>query len=120
MAGRRVTLSEDQLMDSVIALAEVKRLLVHHCKAARLPSGRIAVPIRGNKGFQDLVLAGPGGQLFAELKNDFEKQKPDQVRWMEMVNAGGGVAVLWRPVHWFDKTIERALTDLAKPRGGGR
>lgn len=110
------TMTEDQLQFSIIDLAKQLKLLVHHCRAAKLPSGKWGTPIQGHAGFCDLVIAGPGGVLFRELKNDTLQPTPEQMTWLGTLDAGGADAAIWRPEQWHDKTIERALKALAKPR----
>lgn len=116
MASRRLSMSEDQLMDNVFDLAKLRGLLVHHCRPARLESGRWATPIRGDKGFADLVIAGPGGVIFRELKDATNKPSAEQTRWLSVIGQGGGDAGLWRPEQWDDQTILSTLSRIAKPR----
>ena len=60
--------------------------------------------------FPDLVLVREDRVLFRELKTMKGRTTPDQKKWLELLNAAGHDAAVWRPVQWFDRTIERELT----------
>ena len=57
---------------------------------------------RSKKGFPDLVISGPGGTIFAELKAQRGKITPDQQAWIDSINNSGGECWVWRPSHWPD------------------
>lgn len=109
-------MTEGQLQASILDLCRTLHLLCHHCRPARLGSGKWATPISGHAGFTDLVIAGVGGVVFAELKNDVHQPTPEQMTWMGTLEEGGASVFLWRPKQWFDKSIEATLRSLAKPR----
>lgn len=55
---------------------------------------------RSKSGFPDLVIAGPGGVMFVELKTDKGRVSKDQEEWIARLRAGGAEAHIWRPCHW--------------------
>lgn len=53
---------------------------------------------RSQPGFPDLVLVRDGDLIFAELKTETGRVRPDQARWLAMLENVQGVDVyLWRP-----------------------
>ncbi len=63
---------------------------------------------RSQPGFPDLVLVHPTrGVLFAELKADAGKVRPNQERWIALLTQAGADARVWRPKDWPE--IERVL-----------
>jgi Holliday junction resolvase len=52
---------------------------------------------RSNKGFPDLVLVKGERVIFAELKSEKGKVKPEQVEWLEAIDNTPAEAYLWRP-----------------------
>ena len=93
-------ISEAQLQACVMDLAKLHGLHVHHCRPARMASGKWATPIEGHKGFPDLVIVGPAGVLFRELKNATNKLSPEQVSWLHTLDLAGADAGVWRPEDW--------------------
>lgn len=104
---RRSGMTEAMLQSSVLELCRTYRLLAFHVYDSRRSAGI---------GFPDLCIAGPGGVVFAELKNDVLAPTPEQMTWLGMLVEGGAEAYLWRPEQWLDGTIAAVLARLAKPR----
>jgi hypothetical protein len=81
-------LSEAQFQRQVIQLAALLGYRVYHTHDSR----------RSAAGFPDLVLVHPKrGTVFAELKTDTGKVKPEQAEWLADLQAAGQRAYLWRP-----------------------
>jgi len=55
---------------------------------------------RSEPGFPDLVIVGPGGVLFREVKTARGRVTPDQRRWLDALSAAGADAGVWRPGDW--------------------
>lgn len=90
MNGMPVT--EAEFTNSVIALAQLRGWKVAHFRPARTIRGwRTAV--QGDIGFPDLVLARNGVVIFAELKTDKGKIRPEQEEWHQQI----GTVYVWRP-----------------------
>lgn len=85
MAG--VKLTEDQFQQQVTDLCDVLRLKWHHETDSR----------RSKAGFPDLVIAGPEGVVFAELKTEKGKVSKKQQEWMDALLASRQHAYVWRP-----------------------
>lgn len=62
-------------------------------------------------GFPDLVIVGPTGAAFIELKTETGKVRPEQTAWITALKASGQRAEVWRPRDWHH--IQRTLHDLA-------
>src|SRR5690554_868515 len=110
-------MSETELLNAVVDLCQLLRLLVHHDRPARTEHGW-RTPIQGTKGFPDVVIAGAGGLLFAELKSETGRLDPGQQRWRDVLQQAGLAWRLWRPQQWLTGEIQDELKALAK--GGGR
>lgn len=89
--------SEQEFQDAVIEAAHLSGWLVYHARAVRLASGRWGVPMQGDPGLPDLVLARRGVVLLRELKTDSGDVEPQQERWLQ---AAGAFAGVWRPSDW--------------------
>lgn len=73
---------------------------------------------RSKEGFPDLVIAGPGGIIFVEVKTDDRRSRitAGQQAWLDVLHDAPttGVAVrCWRPRHWV--WVKQELDALAKP-----
>lgn len=92
-------LSEAAFQAQVIQLATLCGWLAYHTRDSRGSAG----------GFPDLVLVHPTRRrvVYAELKSERGKVKPDQIRWIEALQSAGQNAHIWRPRHW--PIIERYL-----------
>jgi hypothetical protein len=99
-------LSEDQLFATVTDYATWLHLTWFHDYD----------PKRNRPGFPDLVIAGPGGHLFAELKTEYGDLSPDQVTWKYVLLGGGATWRLWRPSDWTSNRITNELRSLTQPK----
>jgi hypothetical protein len=102
------SMSEQELVDVIVELAQVLHLRVHHCRAART-SSEWCTPIQGTPGFVDFVVAGPGGVVFAELKSSIGKLTRDQLVWVGVLDA-----FVWRPCDWLSGAVETELRRIAR------
>lgn len=117
--------SEDQLQREIIDLCATlderlqrqypdvpgMRLLVFHDTDSR----------RNVRGLPDVIAAGPGGVVFAELKREpttkhKAAERPEQTVWLDTLAAGGAAAYLWRPSDWKAGAIQNELYRIARPR----
>lgn len=64
-------------------------------------------------GFPDLVICGPGGLVFAELKSEQGKVSAEQFAWLDDLNQHAPAHVWW-PSDW--TLVEATLRELARPR----
>lgn len=94
--------AEREFCQLIAAAAMGMGLLVHWC-----PDSRRCV---GRRGFPDLVIAGPRGLLFREVKMEDGDTSPDQDLWAWTLGRWWGI---WRPSDWDSGTIGKQLLELA-------
>lgn len=94
-------MSERQLQDQVIALAERMGFIVYHTHDSR----------RSQKGFPDLVLVHPKQRrvLWRELKSETGTTTPEQKAWISTLSLVGEDVDVWRPRDWMGGRIENEL-----------
>lgn len=93
--------------NQVIALTHGRNL-----RPVVLNPARFNQRIAGNKGFPDLMVVGPGGVLFRELKTTdgmFRGLRPDQVTWRDWLQAAGQDWKIWSPLDLNSGLIEHEL-----------
>lgn len=73
---------------------------------------------RDNAGFPDLVIVGPGGVVFAELKSRTGRVSAAQEHWNLALLMAGQEAFIWRPEDW--ATIEAKLKSISVRHNGPR
>lgn len=109
-------MTETELLHDVTRLAAAKGLLVHHCTDSRRCDG--------HRGFPDLVIAGPKGLIFAELKAAGGETSADQDLWLWMLHEIDNrcscecerrcsLDAVWCPADLESGRIEQALALLA-------
>jgi hypothetical protein len=99
---------EAHLQAAVIGLCQWLGLLVYHTRDSR---GSAA-------GFPDLVIVGPRGVLFRELKSNTGKTTAAQRAWGQGLTEAGARYGIWTPQEWADGTIRGELGALcARVRG---
>ncbi len=101
-----VKMSEKELQDEVVRLAEKHDVLCFHVPDSRISYGA---------GFTDLVLSGTARTIFAELKVDDTARgylKPAQRQWRDRLIASGEDYYLWRPRHLISGEIEETIMNL--------
>jgi len=91
---------EDELQVLVLDLAKMLRWpLIYHPYDSR----------RSTPGFPDLVLVRGKRLLFAELKSEKGKTRPEQREWLCALTRAGAEALVWSPRDWRSGDIERNL-----------
>jgi len=98
---------EDELFELIRGEMNARGLLFYHTYNSR----------RSNPGFPDLVVVGPRGILYRELKRQKKNPEPAQVVWIERLRLVGQDVDTWRPSDWFSERIHRELQQIA---GGPR
>lgn len=93
-------MTESELQTNVRQVAKLGGWLTYHTNDSR----------RSDKGFPDLVFLHPrtGRLLYAELKSDKGKLRPEQATWIDALWRGGHEAYVWRPSDW-PVLIQRVL-----------
>lgn len=107
--GLRAEVTEAQLQDAVVTCAQVLGYRVAHFRPAQTGRGwRTAVSADG-AGFPDLVIAGRGQLIFAELKTARGRMSPAQVDWCVALKGTGVRHFIWRPADWLEGRVESEL-----------
>jgi hypothetical protein len=89
--------SEAEFQAQVVQLAATFGWMVQHSRPAKV-GDRWMTAITGDVGFPDLVLAHrTKGVVFAELKAETGRLRPEQIKWRDTIKAAGGEYHLWRP-----------------------
>lgn len=116
-------MSEDELLDAVIACAQLNGWLVDHPRPARTKHGW-ATPLRGHAGRPDLFMVHPTGRVVtAELKSEKGSLSDAQKAWdlalrttaqrAGIGSRGDGKPVfshyVWRPTDWLTGLIREVL-----------
>lgn len=94
-------MTEADLLDAVRKLSLLTGWLFYHTHDSR----------RSDSGWPDAVLINVRQRriLFVELKTRTGLLRPMQGVWLQALAAIGMETAVWRPEHWRDGTIERAL-----------
>lgn len=104
MAGKKSDrIRESDLLQNVRDTCAVLRLLAYHTHAS----------IHSPSGFPDLVILGPGGILFRELKSATGIVSAAQEMWLRALKAAGMDAEVWRPEDLASQRIIRELRVVA-------
>lgn len=101
------TVAERVFQSNVEARAVRYGLKVYHTHDAR----------GSQRGWPDLVVAGPGGVIFRELKTAKGKLTLDQIQWIELLARSGLDAGIWRPEHIRSGLITHTFARLCQPAG---
>lgn len=97
------TMTEKQLLESVLNACMWLKLLAYHVRDSR---GSAA-------GFPDLVIAGPRGVIFRELKSADGETTAEQDLWMWTLCKSGADCQVWRPADWYSGAVRARLEQLA-------
>lgn len=113
-ADRRRMTGAD-LQDAIVALAHHLGYIAYHGRPGRTAHGwRTPVSYDG-KGFPDLVLAGPRGVLFLEVKGDGDRVREHQRKWIAALRSAGAQAFIVTPGDWRAGVVDRLLTNGGRP-----
>ena len=88
-------MTERDLLDAVRQACRWSALLVYHTHDSR----------RSERGFPDVVICGPSGVLFRELKSSTGRLSPAQREWLDKLRQAGADAAVWRPDSWPDQVL---------------
>ncbi len=92
-------MTEAELLDAVRQACRWSGLLCYHTHDSR----------RSERGFPDVVVVGPHGVVFRELKAERGRVTPDQREWLDRLTDADADADVWRPDDW----PTRVLAELA-------
>ncbi len=92
-------MTERELLDSIRAACKWGGLLTFHAYDSR----------RSEPGFPDLVVVGPHGVLFRELKADRGRLTSEQQIWLDRLAEAGADADVWRPGDWPARVLDELV-----------
>lgn len=108
--------TEDAFLAQVMGYCTRKHLRAVHIPKVRVANGRHMTAVSADgRGFVDILIVGPGGDLFWELKVGANTTSPDQVDWHDDLAAAGLRVRVVRPRDWEDGTAQAELDALAAP-----
>ena len=91
-------ISERDFQSQVIDLARSCNWRLAHFRPGKSAGGRWATQMSGDIGYPDLTLVRDDRLVFAELKTSNGQATPEQVEWLQALDAVEHVtAQLWRP-----------------------
>ncbi len=97
---------EADLFEAVRELVKLLHLLMYHTRDSR----------GSYPGFPDLVIVGPGGVLYRELKSATGRITQDQKIWLAALHVNGMNVGIWRPADMASGRINRELHSIRRPR----
>ena len=100
-----------ELQDAVAEAARLAGFRVAHFAPARTSKGWRTPARYDAAGFPDLVLVG-SRVIFAEIKGDGDRLRPDQEGWLGALRVAGAEVHLWTAKDWREARIEKALFGL--------
>ena len=105
------TISESDLLQSVLEYARIRGWLAHHCRPGLNRRGMWSTAVQGDAGMPDLCLVRNGRVVLAELKTERGKTTPEQEAWLAAAKSPSDtvIGVVWRPSDWRNGTIEAVL-----------
>ncbi len=104
-AKPKLTPMEADLLTGVLELCELLRLFVYHSYDSitdRCP------------GLPDLIIVGPGGVLWRELKSARGGFRPGQPPWLLALHLAGQDVGVWRPADMVSQRIAAELQQIAR------
>lgn len=108
----RGAISEESLTSAILDCAAALGWLCYHPRPARTDKGwRTLAQGNGASGLPDLVLAHQrqGRLVFAELKSDTGRTRPEQDVWLQALHHGPAEVFVWRPDDWKSGRVEAVL-----------
>lgn len=105
--------TEAPFQASVIELAHHLHLTVAHFRRARVGRKWMTPVGADGAGFPDLVIVGPGGILYREMKTDAKYPSPAQRAWGAKLTEAGGDWGVWKPKDLLSGLIHAELKGVA-------
>lgn len=103
-----IKLTEAELQRGVIERAQALGWKVMHPLPGQTRKGWATSTQGDGKGYPDLTLVRER-IIFAELKAEGKYLSIEQKMWRDWILAAGGEWYMWKPLQWFDKTIDMLL-----------
>lgn len=97
---------ETEQLRRITDLAREHGLLLHHCRDSR--------HCDGDPGLPDVILVGPGGVMWRELKSSPHNMTRGQSDWKWALRAAGADHGIWLPSHLRNGTLDDEIAALAR------
>ena len=97
-------MTEKQLQAAIVQMARLLGFSCWHQFDSR----------RSDPGWPDLTCARGRRLIFAELKTERGRVRPDQIACLEALERTGAEVYVWRPADWTSGWVERLLRDEQK------
>jgi hypothetical protein len=119
MATTIATMTERQLLDSVIELAELLKWRCVHFRPGMNRRGVWSTAMAGTQsaGWPDLLMARER-LVVVELKSAKGRTTPHQLDWLACLANAGIEVYVWRPEDWESGEIEKTLRTQKPPTEG--
>ncbi len=101
-------MTERELQDWIAGTARLLGWRIFHARAARTSKGWATAVSYDGAGYPDLTLVRDR-VVFAEIKVDRGRLRPEQVVWLDVLREAGQEAYIWRMSDWMDGSIENVL-----------
>lgn len=98
-------MSEARLIGAIRRLCNEGGLLMYHARDSR----------GSEPGLPDLIIVGPGGVIYRELKPQQGDLRWHQRRWFSALRRARQSCEIWRPSDWFNGRIQLELQMLKPP-----
>ena len=95
---------EARMLGEIRHLCDQFGLMFYHARDSRSS---------GDPGLPDLVIAGPRGLIFRELKPQEGDLRWHQRRWFRVLRQARQSCEIWRPSDWFSGQVRRELEIIA-------
>ena len=93
--------------------AELQTKILRMCRDLGLRAWHCHIPQGSRKGLPDLIIVGPGGVLWRELKSEKGRVSDAQTDWLTDLTSAGQDAAVWRPMDLVTGVVARELAALA-------
>lgn len=90
--------------------ADYQKRITDYCDLLGLKWHHETDSRKTKSGWPDLVIAGPGAVIFAELKKQNGRVSASQQEWLDKLSGAGARVYVWRPSDW--EQVEKTLRNL--------
>lgn len=102
---------------SALSEAAFQKRILDYCQLRGFKVFHDTDPRRNERGWPDLVIGGPNGVLFRELKTNTGRIRPEQEVWITLLQDAGVDARIWRPRDWEHVVLPQLEALRRRPRG---
>lgn len=85
----------------IIGLSRFYHWRVTHSRPGMDRRGRWSTPLQGDAGFPDLDMTHGERHVYAEIKSEKGKLRPEQRVWLVSLWEAGAEVFCWKPSYWW-------------------